>query len=156
MDEVNTAPASDGRATCGASSPPSTPIIDDFESYTNDSPNRVFQAWIDGWGFSKDEFFPKGDPGNGSGSMVGYDPAVGNIMETSITHGGTQAMPVEYNNVNTSVLLRGRSDLVDASELDDQRRHRSEPVVPGQSGGLRGNRFGRHPQRRGRGHLHGH
>jgi hypothetical protein len=75
-------------------------VIDDFESYTNDSPNRVFQAWIDGWGFSEDGFFPAGNPGNGTGSMVGYDPEAGNIMETTIIHGGKQAMPVEYNNVN--------------------------------------------------------
>ncbi len=73
---------------------------DDFESYTNDSPNRVFQAWIDGWGFSSDDFFPNGNNGNGTGALVGYDPAFGTIMETSITHGGGQAMPVEYNNVN--------------------------------------------------------
>ncbi len=75
--------------------------IDDFESYTNDSPNRVFQTWIDGWGFSEDSFFPTGNPGNGSGSMVGYNPEVGAIMETTIIHGGEQAMPVEYNNVNS-------------------------------------------------------
>jgi len=73
--------------------------IDDFESYTNESPDRVFQAWIDGYGFSPDEFFPQGSQGNGSGAMVGYDPSVGDIMETSSVHGGSQAMPVEYNNV---------------------------------------------------------
>jgi len=74
--------------------------IDNFESYTNDSPNRVFQAWIDGWGFSEDPFFPTGNPGNGTGSMVGYNPEAGDIMETTIIHGGRQAMPVEYNDVN--------------------------------------------------------
>ncbi len=75
--------------------------IDDFESYSNESPNRVFQTWIDGIGFSKDDFFPNGNPGNATGAMVGYDPAVGEIMETAITHGGGQSMPVEYNNTNT-------------------------------------------------------
>jgi len=74
--------------------------IDDFESYTNDSPNRVFQAWIDGFGFSADEFFPQGDSGNGSGAMIGYDPTLGNIMERRVVHGGKQAMPFDYNNVN--------------------------------------------------------
>ena len=73
--------------------------VDDFESYTNESPNRVFQTWVDGWGFSEDPFFPEGNPGNGTGSMVGYDPSGTNIMETSIVHGGRQAMPVEYNNI---------------------------------------------------------
>ena len=41
--------------------------LDNFESYTNDSPTRVFQTWIDGVGFSPDEFFPKGNDGNGTG-----------------------------------------------------------------------------------------
>jgi len=75
--------------------------IDDFESYTNESPHRVFQTWIDGWGFSPDENFPDGGKGNDTGAMVGYDPSLGDIMETSIVHGGGQSMPVEYNNVNS-------------------------------------------------------
>ena len=73
--------------------------MDEFEGYTNSSPFRVFQTWIDGWGFSPDDFFPTGDPGNTTGAMVGYDPTLGDIMETSIVHGGRQSMPVEYNNV---------------------------------------------------------
>ena len=76
-------------------------VVDDFESYTNDSPKRLFQTWVDGAGFSPDEFFPNGDPGNGTCSFVGYDPTAGDIVETSIIHGGRQAMPIEYNNVAT-------------------------------------------------------
>jgi len=72
-------------------------IIDDFESYTNDSPNRVFQTWVDGAGFSPDEFFPKGGDGNGSNSPVGYEPP--DITEVDSVHSGGQAMPAEYNNV---------------------------------------------------------
>jgi len=75
-------------------------IVDDFESYTNDSPNRVFQTWADGMGYSKDEFVEE-YAGNGTGSMVGYDPAQGNITETSIVHGGGKSMPFEYNNVSS-------------------------------------------------------
>jgi len=74
--------------------------VDDFEGYTNDSPNRVFQTWIDGAGFSADDFFPTGNLGNGSGSLVGYDPTAGNIMETGIVHGGRQALPLYYDNGN--------------------------------------------------------
>ncbi len=74
--------------------------IDDFEGYTNESPNRVFQTWIDGYGFSEDVFFPGGHLGNHTGSMIGYNPELGPIMETTIIHGGKQSMPVEYNNVN--------------------------------------------------------
>jgi len=73
-------------------------LVDDFESYTNDSPNRVFQTWIDGAGFSADEFFPKGNAGNGSGALVGYDPLSGSIVETRIVHGGGQSMPLLYDN----------------------------------------------------------
>ena len=73
-------------------------VVDDFESYTNDSPNRVFQTWIDGLGFSKDDFFPEGNPGNGSDAIIGYDPTLGNIMETTTVHSGAQAMPFAYDN----------------------------------------------------------
>lgn len=72
-------------------------VIDDFESYTNDSPKRVFQYWIDGMGFSADQYFPKGSTGNGSGALVGYDPTQGNIMELVSFHGGVQSMPVSYD-----------------------------------------------------------
>jgi len=73
-------------------------VVDDFEGYTNDSPNRVFQAWVDGMGFSADEFFPQGNPGNATGAMIGYDPTAGSIMESTIMHGGLQSMPMDYNN----------------------------------------------------------
>jgi len=71
-------------------------VVDDFESYTNDSPKRVFQTWIDGAGFSPDEFFPQGNKGNGSGALIGYDPTLGPIMETKTVHGGKKAMPFYY------------------------------------------------------------
>jgi hypothetical protein len=73
-------------------------VLDDFESYTNDSPNRVFQTWTDGAGFSPDDFFPNGDSGNGTGSLVGYDPTLGDIMETTYFYGPSQSMPLYYDN----------------------------------------------------------
>ncbi len=78
-------------------------VVDDFESYTNDSPNRVFQTWVDGFGFSADEFFPKDNPGNGSDAGVGHDiwtpgTVYTNIVETATVHGGSQAMPLYYDN----------------------------------------------------------
>ena len=82
-------------------------VIDDFESYTNDSPNRLFQAWIDGYGFSADEFFPTDNPGNGTGSGVGHDIWTSGgahfgktIAETAIVHGGRQSMPLYYDNTS--------------------------------------------------------
>ena len=76
-------------------------IVDDFESYKNSSPNQVCQKWIDGRGFLADDFFPQGNPGNGTGSIVGYDPEAGNIMETAIVHSGKQSMPIFYDNTGT-------------------------------------------------------
>jgi hypothetical protein len=84
-------------------------VVEDFERYTNDSPNRVFQAWIDGGGFSPDEFFPNGNPGNGTGSFVGYDPLTRDIMETTVFHGGGKSAPFFFNNdasVTTSETTR--------------------------------------------------
>jgi hypothetical protein len=77
-------------------------VVDDFEQYTNRSPNRLFQTWLDGAGFSADEFFPDGYAGNGTGALVGYDPQGGNIMETFIVHGGGQSMPFMYDNTGRS------------------------------------------------------
>jgi len=79
-------------------------IVDNFESYTNDSPNRVFQAWIDGMGFSPDDNYPDGNPGNGTGALVGHDIwsseslyYQGQIVEVADAHSG-QAMPLYYDN----------------------------------------------------------
>jgi len=78
-------------------------VVDDFEDYNNDSPNRVFQAWVDGYGYSADDFFPDGHPGNGTGMGVGHDIwAAGTpyttLMETEVVHGGSQSVPLYYNN----------------------------------------------------------
>jgi len=82
--------------------------VDDFESYSDTSPNRVFQTWVDGFGFSEDEFFPQGNPGNGSSSAVGHDiwtagTPYTTIIETGIVHAGgsKQSMPVDYNNAES-------------------------------------------------------
>ena len=81
--------------------------VDDFESYTNDSPNRVFQTWVDGLGFSADPFFPDGVAGNGSGALVGHDIwnvdseyYEGQIMEVVRVHGGGKSMPLYYDNTS--------------------------------------------------------
>jgi hypothetical protein len=83
-------------------------VVDDFESYTNNSPNRVFQTWVDGIGFSEDEFYPGGNPGNGSGALVGHDiwspdspHYEGDIIETANVQDGGKSMPVYYDNALT-------------------------------------------------------
>ncbi|MCP4455854.1 MAG: hypothetical protein GY809_30720, partial [Planctomycetes bacterium] len=81
-------------------------VVDDFESYNNISPDRPFQAWLDGFGYSADEFFPTAYAGNGTGAGIGHDiwslasPYYdGDLMEKSNTlHGEGQALPFYYSN----------------------------------------------------------
>ena len=81
-------------------------VVDDFESYGNMSPDRPFQAWLDGFGYSTDEFFPVGYGGNGTGAGIGHDiwslssPHFdGDIMETGkALPGSGQSMPFYYGN----------------------------------------------------------
>jgi len=71
-------------------------VVDDFEGYDDDyeNYNRIFQVWIDGAGYTQPE---PGDPGNGSGSLVGTTQAP--WVELTIVHSGHQAMPISYNNM---------------------------------------------------------
>jgi hypothetical protein len=83
-------------------------VVDNFESYSNDSPYRVFQTWIDGPGFSAGPLPGYRHPGNGTGSSVGHDVWGPNIpfidrpiIETQIVHDGWQSMPLYYDNDGT-------------------------------------------------------
>jgi len=70
-------------------------VVDDFESYTDDIEGRIFQSWIDGYGYTE----PVVVQGNGTGSTVGnIQPP---FAEQTIVHGGRQAMPMDYNNAVT-------------------------------------------------------
>jgi hypothetical protein len=71
--------------------------VDDFESYGQVSPMRVFQTWIDGLGFSPDKYFRDGHSGNGTGAIIGHEPTAGPIMEYAIVHGGYRSMPLSYD-----------------------------------------------------------
>ncbi|MCP4263926.1 MAG: LamG domain-containing protein [Planctomycetes bacterium] len=64
-------------------------IIDNMESYNDLDPadpasNRIFNAWIDGFGDAT------------NGSLVGYENPP--FAEQSIVHGGSQSMPLSYEN----------------------------------------------------------
>ena len=62
-------------------------LVDDFESYTDAEPSRIFDFWLDGWATGA------------NGSTVGnLDPP---FAEQTIIHGGTQSMPMDYNNINS-------------------------------------------------------
>ncbi len=73
-------------------------IVEDFESYTNNAAamEQVYQTWIDGLGYIDPA---PGVEGNGTGAILGYDPAFGDIMETTIVHGGNQSVPMVYSNI---------------------------------------------------------
>ncbi|NQV35635.1 MAG: discoidin domain-containing protein, partial [Phycisphaeraceae bacterium] len=107
VDEVNNAEAIPVWAGSVSSfSTVDAVIVDDFESYNNISPDRPFQAWLDGFGYSADEFFPTAFGGNGTGAGIGHDiwslssPYYdGDIMETSNTLPGSgRSMPFYYGN----------------------------------------------------------
>jgi hypothetical protein len=81
-------------------------VVDDFEAYNNLSPNRVFQTWLDGIGYSADQYFPVAYGGNSTGASVGHDiwtagTPYTTIMETTIIHGGGQSMPMYYDNTKS-------------------------------------------------------
>jgi hypothetical protein len=62
--------------------------VDDFESYKDAAPNRIFDSWVDGWGTT------------GNGSQVGYTSAP--FAEKVIVHGGIQSMPFTYDNTGNA------------------------------------------------------
>jgi len=74
-------------------------VVDDFEDYdVND--NQIWYAWHDGLGYGTlgvEPYFA----GNGTGSAVG-DESTPSYTEETIVHGGSQSMPVFYDN---SVLM---------------------------------------------------
>ncbi|UCG57143.1 MAG: hypothetical protein JSU70_20040 [Phycisphaerales bacterium] len=72
-------------------------VVDDFEDYNDYSPDRIFQTWIDGFGFTDP---PPGNPGNSTGSTVGYTEPP--FTEQTIVHGGAQSMPFGYDNTGAT------------------------------------------------------
>jgi len=70
-------------------------VVDDFEDYDVGN-NQIWYVWHDGLGYGA----PGTEPyfaGNGTGSMVG-DESTGSYCEETIVHGGSQSMPVFYDN----------------------------------------------------------
>ena len=96
-------------------------VVDDFEGYSNASPDRPFQTWLDGFGYSADDFFTVGYGGNGTGAGIGHDiwglasPYFdGDIMETMITmQGSSQSMPFYYDNSGTGTSSETTANIAD-------------------------------------------
>jgi len=102
VDEVNAAAAdSPWKGNVWSFTTANFLVVDDFESYTNEIGERVFQSWLDGAGYTE----PQVVRGNNTGAIVWHDiwtessPYYGGpIVESRIVHGGGQSMPVDYNN----------------------------------------------------------
>jgi hypothetical protein len=70
-------------------------VVDDFEDYNTDD-YQIWFSWHDGLGAGT-AGTPGYLPGNGSGSAVG-DETTSSYTEETIVHGGSQAMPLAYDN----------------------------------------------------------
>jgi len=71
-------------------------IVEDFESYTDQTGEEIFSTWIDG--------FTNGT----NGSTIGYlTAAKGTFGETVIVHGGAQSMPLDFNNTKAPFYSEG-------------------------------------------------
>jgi len=77
-------------------------IVDDFEDYDVGN-NEIWWVWLDGFGYASHPTKPP-YPGNGTGSMVGDETTL-SYMEETIVHGGSQSMPIFYDN-NQQAKLR--------------------------------------------------
>jgi hypothetical protein len=97
VDEVNAAnPDSPWKGSVWSFTTADFIVVDDFESYTDDDVGRIFQTWIDGWGYTTP---PPGNPGNGTGATVGYvDPP---FSEHGTVHSGGSSMPLGFNNADS-------------------------------------------------------
>ena len=83
-------------------------LVDDFESYTDDDPagEAIWQHWIDGYGV----------PTNGSQSGYPLPP----YAEQSIVHGGSQSMPLHYDNTGGVTNSEAELKLTDARDWTEQ------------------------------------
>ena len=97
-------------------------VIDDIEHYdAND--NQIWYAWHDGLGAGAPGT-PEYLTGNGTGSAVG-DETTASYTEETIVHGGSQSMPVTYDNNKQGYLKYSEVELT----LTDQRDWTEEGVA---------------------------
>jgi hypothetical protein len=83
-------------------------VVDDFENY--DARNsQIWWAWKDGLGYAAHDDEPA-YPGNGTGSAVG-DEATPSFTEEVIVHGGSQSMPLFYDNDKQGLAKYSQAEL---------------------------------------------
>jgi hypothetical protein len=90
-------------------------IVDDFESY-DAYDNQIWWTWKDGLGYGT----PGTDPyyaGNGTGSAVG-DENTSSYTEETIVHGGSQAMPLFYDNNKQGFFKYSEAEMTLTSNRD--------------------------------------
>jgi hypothetical protein len=75
--------------------------VEDFESYTDDEGNRIYETWIDGWT-------------NNTGSTVGY--AQSPFAERTVVQGGLQSMPLDYNNIQAPFYSEAEREFATAQD----------------------------------------
>ncbi len=64
-------------------------VIDDFDSYTDDAGNYIYEKWLDGYGITA------------NGAQVGHDSEP--YAERTIVHSGRQSMPLSYDNTGPTI-----------------------------------------------------
>lgn len=84
--------------------------VDDFEDY-DDFCNRIFYAWVDGFGYSANpDCGVAASTGNGTRSTVGnINPP---FAERTTVHMGTQAMPFDYDNTTKPYYSEARREWI--------------------------------------------
>ncbi|MHC4439996.1 MAG: hypothetical protein ACYS3S_21780, partial [Planctomycetota bacterium] len=83
-------------------------VIDDFEDYDIGN-NEIWWAWKDGLGYAAHDNEPAYS-GNGTGSAVG-DETTASYTEETIVHGGSQSMPLWYDNNKEGYLNYSEAEL---------------------------------------------
>jgi Concanavalin A-like lectin/glucanases superfamily len=96
IDEVNAVnPDSPWKGNIWSFTTANFAVIDDFESYDSGA-SQIWYSWHDGLGYGT----PQNPPyfaGNGTGAAVG-DETTASYTEETIVHGGSQSMPLAYDN----------------------------------------------------------
>jgi len=97
-------------------------VLDDFESY-DAGENQIWFSWHDGLGYGTPgtaDYFA----GNGTGAAVG-DENTPSYTEETIVHGGSQSMPISYDNNKQGYSKYSEVELM----LTDQRDWTAEGVA---------------------------
>jgi hypothetical protein len=103
VDEVNdTASDSPWKGNVWSFTTANFVVVDDFESYTDEQGNSIFEVWIDGWT-------------NNTGSRVGYTEAP--FAEQTVVQSGRQSMPLDYNNVKSPFYSEAEREFAPVQDL---------------------------------------